>query len=384
MKSLLLLLAVLHFAVFTNAQTSLRTGYILTSDTIRGEVVYREGFQATKICSFKKNGATAPTDYRPEDINGYGFESRHFTAVVYKGSSQFMEVIAPGRVRLLRSMKLYYLVKDTAFVPLQTEKKYVFRNGQRYESEDKVWLGRVKPMLSDCPATAKALDKTQLSELTPRQIEQKFSKLIARYNECHGEKTRFYSAEIAKPYVSFGVLAGVSVTTATFTLISGVKESYSRSTAPAFGISLEWTNPRISERFKIRAEVLYTSAKADGTDPWDTYRSMEYSVVKVPLLLHYSFLSRRVTPFIRAGFTCNTLFNSEFIMSTAYVNRTFDKFTKFSTSVLLVGGIEFSVTPTLRTYIEARYETRSTVYEERFKKNQITASSVAFMVGVRF
>lgn len=117
--------------------------------------------------------------HRAEDINGYGFESRHFTAVIYKSSSQFKEVIAPGRVRLLRSMKLYDLAKDTAFAPLETEKKYAFRNGQRYESEDKVWLSRVKPMLNDCPTTAQALDNIQLSDLTPRQIELKFSKLIA-------------------------------------------------------------------------------------------------------------------------------------------------------------------------------------------------------------
>ncbi len=66
-----------------------------------------------------------------------------------------MEVIATGVIRLLRSHRAYYLVKDTTFALLEAEKMEKYINGRRYEYEDKTWLGRVKPMLSDCPATAR-------------------------------------------------------------------------------------------------------------------------------------------------------------------------------------------------------------------------------------
>ncbi len=106
MKKMLFILVLSQCAVAGYAQGALRPGYIVTTDTLRGEVVYHEGAQATRICSFKKQGASESTDYSPADIKGYGFDSRHFTSVVHNGNRQFMEVIASGLIRLLRSQEV--------------------------------------------------------------------------------------------------------------------------------------------------------------------------------------------------------------------------------------------------------------------------------------
>lgn len=383
MKKLFFTLSLIQAVVLGYAQTSLRPGYIVITDTIRGAVVYHEGAQATRICSFKKEGTSESVDYRPGDIKGYGFESRHFTSIVYKGNVQFMEVIATGRIRLLRSNKVFYLVKDTTIVPLTSEKKGTVINGRHYDSEDKVWLGRVKPMLNDCQATVRALDGVQLSSLSPKQVERKFSKVIAQYNECYGEKTTVYKLEKTKRPVSIGFFTGVAIPTAKFTSPSST-ERYTGSAGPVFGVSFEWANLRISERLKFRTEVLYSKVEADGTNQYGLHRSMKYSAVKVPLLIHYSFSSGRVVPFVRAGVACNFLFDSQYVMTYPGIDHESSKFTRFTLPVLVAGGLETPLSRKLRGYVEVRYESPSTIYLDRRLRDKIRASQVAFLVGVRF
>jgi hypothetical protein len=355
----------------------------VTTDTIRGAIVYREGAQVTQVCSFKKEGASEVRDYPPADIGGYGFDSRYFTSVIYKGTRQFMEVIVTGPVRLLRSNKVYYLVKDTAFAPLEARKTEKYINGRRYESEDKTWLGRVKPMLSDCQAVAKTLDGVQLSALSPQRLERKFSEVITQYNECRGEKTTVYDLPKTRRSLSVGFLAGVTVPTARFTHSAGT-DRYSGSLAPVFGVWLEWSNPRVSERFRLRTEVSYVKVQVDGTDQYGVNRGVRYSAIKVPLLVHYSFSSGRVAPFVRAGVACNFPFGGKYHVTFPGVNFESSDLMKFTASFLVAGGLETIVSRRLRGYIEARYEFSSRVYHSRTLDAGASVSQSGLGLGVRF
>jgi|GEM_PF-2535473 len=383
-KRLLLILALIQAAVSGYAQTSLRPGYIVTTDTIRGAVVYREGALAIQVCSFKKEGVSSTSDYSPADIKGYGFESRHFIAVLYKGKPQFMEVIATGAIRLLRSQKAYYLVKDTTFALLEAEKKEKYIKGRRYEYEDKTWLGRVKPMLSDCQATAQALDGVQLSALSPQQLERRFSKVITQYNECHGEKTKVYNLPKTRSSISVGLFAGVTIPTAKFDYNRGGSDKYSGSSAPAFGLFFEWSNLRVSERFRFHAEVSYTKVEVDGTDQNDVERSVKYSSIKVPLLVHYSFSSGRITPFVRAGVALTAPFNAKYAINFPGVHYESADVEKFIMPLVLAGGLETTLSSKLRGYVEVRYELPSPVYSNRQLEQKVRVSQLAFQLGVRF
>jgi len=382
MKRLLFTLVLIYTVVLSYAQTSLRPGYIVTTDTIRGLVVYHENAQAIRVCSFKKQGSSESADYTPADIKGYGFESRYFTSVLYKGNLQFMEVIAAGPISLLRSNRFYYLVKDTTFALLATEKMEKYINGRRYEYEDKTWLGRVKPMLSDCQATAKALDGVKLAALSPQQMENKFSKIVIQYSECRGEKTRVYEMAKSKRIVSFGFFGGVTNATVNITY-SGSTIKYSGS-APVLGLSFEWSNLRLNERLRFRAEVSYTKMKVDDTDQYDVHRSVNYSAVKVPILVHYSFLSGRVSPFVRLGVAPTSRFSSRYAITFPGVYYESSDFEKFTMPFVAGGGLETALGGKLRCYVEARYEVSSLIYSNNQLKNKVRVSQLAFQLGVRF
>ncbi len=129
-------------------------------------------------------------------------------------------------------------------------------------------------MLSDCKATAQALDAVQLSELSPQQLERKFSKVITQHSECHGKKTAVYYLPKDKRWFSVGLFGGVAIPTARF-IHAGRTDQYTGASTPVFGLGSEIRNLRVSERFRFRTEVSYAKVSVDGTDQYGVHQNRD-------------------------------------------------------------------------------------------------------------
>src|SRR5690349_14033433 len=100
-------------------QIDFREGYIISRerDTAFGLINFHDGIKSFEVCEFKRAASGESTTYSPADIFGYGFtKSRKFlsrTAAEKDGGEKlFMEVIAYGRINLLRHRDTFWLEKD--------------------------------------------------------------------------------------------------------------------------------------------------------------------------------------------------------------------------------------------------------------------------------
>src|SRR6187397_1436360 len=147
-----LLAFALSFTAF--AQKDLRPGYILQQkDTIRGFVKYREGHSGLQKCSFSRDRSGELTTYSPSEIEGFGFETRHYISVKIDSVLKFSELIIEGRASLIRTGEVYFVMKGDETVSLANVEKEIYRDGLRYHVNDIKYIGKLKILFSDCPSS---------------------------------------------------------------------------------------------------------------------------------------------------------------------------------------------------------------------------------------
>ncbi len=113
-------------------------------------------------------------------------------------------------------------------------------------------------------------------------------------------------------------------------------------------------------------------------------RTVTYSAIKVPLLIHYSITTGRIAPFVRAGVAGTVPFNTKYSISFPRVYYASSELTKLTVPFVVAGGLEAVLSNKLRGYVEARYEFPSSVFGDRQLETRVEVSRLAFLVGVGF
>jgi hypothetical protein len=291
-----------------------RPGYVVmhSGDTTWGFIVYNEGSQATKICNFKATSDAATIRYNPGDIAGYGFKndqfflSRYVTPKDESTQMVFLEVVVRGRTSLYRHKNALFVEKgDTLLHPLINEDKVFFSNGISYLKPGNQFVGTLSQLMFDCADVRTQIQKTRFSQ-------EPITKIVEKYNRCHGEKSVVYKEN--KPWVeaTFSVMGSATISKLNYKnvpLRAGyVNGDFETLILPAVGVGLDVRSARLDERFSLDVEMQLGSGQYERhvvverrylTERHDFKGKI--TQVKVPVGIKFTWPTKKVAPYIGGG-----------------------------------------------------------------------------------
>lgn len=305
-----ILIAFVVFLIFQIAypQSNFRKGYViqLDHDTIYGSINYNDG-TGGKFCQFKVSQTQNPVIYTPFEISGYGFPGDKF--YVSRKINQkdgfsvrvFIELLIKGNVSLYKFEKDFYIEKsDSILYKLSNESKETEIDGKIVSLQTNRYLGVLNFLLSDCPEIVSMIHKTTFSD-------RSLTDLIVEYNRRMNSSSLIYKA--SKPWFHTSVgLAGsfnfsrISMMTSS-SILGKLKSSF--RTSPSFGISVDLSSPRLTERISFHGEVLYSNSiyylhnlKSYYDEDILNFINIELHQLKIPLGARYTFPGTKATPFL--------------------------------------------------------------------------------------
>ncbi len=165
MKRIVIFLTlVLVIIEYSNAQISLKPGFIITheKDTIKGFLMDEvDSDLSERVKYFKGSTGTEPTIYAPSEILGFGFNSgRIFESITIQNDSTeiFAKRIIEGKInmftrRFVKSNKIgIHLYRSDTNIKIDLKepvKTTVKKNGKTYTYKDNMYLGQLALLTND-------------------------------------------------------------------------------------------------------------------------------------------------------------------------------------------------------------------------------------------
>ncbi|OUJ75515.1 outer membrane beta-barrel protein [Hymenobacter crusticola] len=401
-----LLLFAGSFVLFSSAawaQADFRPGYIVqpSGDTLRGQVDYRGAQRSARLTRFRATTEGSVTDYTPAQLRGYGFASgKHYQTELATLASAapepfFLEAIVLGPASLLAlrgkdDAEHLYLRKGTQSLQeliQRTEETVV--NDTRYLHNTNEFQRTLAASMQDCPVVLTSLAKLRYSVGS-------LATVVRQYNACVGTDRTTVSSPVEKNPFQFMLIVGGQTSRLDIRRLNAENggNSIRGKAQPTIGIAAHVALARLNPHLAVRLEALYSPLvvykteydyKA-ATDVYTTHYQMEVkqSSIRIPVLLRYTFPSKRVQPFIQAGVSGNILLQLKNQERTRFADRpAFPEYTAWRPIVekprqfeqgLLGGlGLNFAQASGRNLSAEVRYERTN-----GFSDNAGTPTSMRF------
>lgn len=391
-----LLLSLLLLTQFIFSQSDYREGFIIlkNKDTLKGYINYKITKSKFKKIEFKKTLESKKTEYTPLRIDGYGYKKNEFFKSVKINQSKyndtfFIETLVSGNVSLYKLYDDFFIEKDTIFKWLDNEKKIIYRNGTKYNSNTKRYLGILKYLFKDCKSVKNQVIKTPYKE-------NDLVILISNYNSCKGVTEIVYKKN--KPWIktNFGAFVGYNFTNIKKDLYE-LNNTVGNTNSVSFGAFLEIASPRIVERVSFYTGLVYNTTKSYQYE-FDNSRLYEFeseiSFIKIPIAVRYTFPERKNTPYFNIGILNVLDINSNSVINTEYVRGTnvYTSKTLYSPTFNTIGfttgfGIKRKINSKLETFMDVNYEflriknTTTHNYNLNYFNN---VSTIQLLIGLRF
>lgn len=329
----LLLLSIIPAAVFS--QTNFQKGYIIKAagDTVSGYIDNREWNVNPEVIKFKlSQGDVKVVQYKPADVKGFVIsginEYQSYTGYISMGKTQgtqlssgidtttanvsvFLKLLANGEnVKLYAytdQVKPRYFVQENGQQPVELKYNVFYSN--KIEDTGILSTQIYKGQLS-LLAKKYAPDNTKLNLLITR-AEYSAAQLTAIVNTINNNKSIPVKA-LEYPHFRLFAGAGFGVSKSKF---DGSPEfataNSSSSTAPVFDAGIDFLPQPHSQRFIVRAELLYTSAnsnfEADHAGPVDKYTATikQRTFAVLPQVIYNFYNSENVKIYAGLGLSAN-------------------------------------------------------------------------------
>jgi|WetSurMetagenome_2_1015567.scaffolds.fasta_scaffold36533_2 hypothetical protein len=394
MNKRLILLVIIIFLIGNGifSQKIFRDGYVITKDgvSMNGLVEYSPNQDIPAVCSFRRFDIARVVNYGPQEIIAFGYKNgNRYESVVYNNKAVFLEVIVSGRIRLLSKSGNYFLDKDhLGLVELRKGPVTYPPAGNKKEYKT------LEEFLADI-TERKEINKSEQFELKDDLIP-----LIALYNKESGMPFNVYNRTVdkksyyQKASVSgtdknrFGIMSGVNIYKYNFTTgsyIDIINPSEERDLT--YGITFERILSVKNDRSSLRIDLLYCRQSLysyyEGYSSSGTFfvRNdvfINFSGIKLPIMMQYSFSGRRIVPYLNAGLAYQHLLTSgyqrikedesvvEGVESVVYTYEDHDMIFK-SGEISFFGGIgvRAKLFGNLNVHLEGKVESGNGILEMR-------------------
>lgn len=327
----LLLSAASLLGAEAQAQGRFRPGYVvrLGGDTLRGQVQQRGAIRAAATCMFRPSDTAEPTEYHPAELRAYGFTGGdHYEARVMERLQRkrevalrtlFLSVLVQGKTQLYSfrdkdDLTHFYLATspDSVVELKQVRAAVPSTNQDQIMYEDQYPFRAVlAEAFRDCPAVQHLLPGLSLNEGDLRRV-------VTRYNACVAGPAASLppTPTRQRSKASFGVVGGLQSDRASFESGSNFSNGEFKGSARPFGgIFVVLTTPALNHHLSLRLDALYErlhyqSKYVYGKNtetPTTQEVTFNLNYLRLPLQARYSFLRRRVTPYLMLGASYNHL-----------------------------------------------------------------------------
>jgi hypothetical protein len=392
---------ILAASIFLQAysQNDFQNGYVVmnNNDTISGLINYGSNHENTLKCLFKTDQQATIRTFYPDSIIAYRFDnSKYFISKKISTTDStkiFLEFIFDGIVDLydyFDESGVHYLISktDDKFIELKNDIRTTTVNGVKYERDSKEYIGTLKTLFIDSPATLKKADNVSLNLNSLIDLSEGYHKDV-----CPSEECITYAKKKVDIRFSFGIIAGISYSGIS---ITETQRTTGRFILPDYGTGImlgtliNISEPFFSRRLSIQSEitVAYNKYSTDKS-------SLDMMTLNIPLQLKYSFPLKNIQLSALAGLGYNN------ILVFDYVSTDYGKYDFIAgrNQLCAIGGIEFSynLISKNRILLQLRYEYNSgtehkghwsDIYyyggENDYNEFDMTTPKLTFLVGYQF
>lgn len=297
-------------------QSDFREGYIITNtnDSIPGYLDYQPNASLHEKLRFKKALDASVEEYFPKDLIRFRFKNdKLFRSIrneeVANGELVFVQVLVKGRLTFSKYNSVFLLEKEGEDNVYNLNNKEVEQSELKGLSRQQSTrqLGVINLLINDC-------DGQVITEYF-RLTEKKVTEIVEKYNRCTGTRSITYLED--KPFIGiqYGLTLGFSNNYLSVENLSSGNNNlefsdFGYDLKPLYGLNLLLTLPRISDRYALNIDLLYTSSEFSAYGPVNSnpattnvYNYLEFSLnsLKVPIAIRYILPERAIGAYINVG-----------------------------------------------------------------------------------
>ena len=314
-------------SVTAHAQADFQPGYVVrpTSDTVRGEIDYRDARFNARQCRFRVAPGAPIETFSPGQLLSYGLRNEDKTyralavpkpdSVAGPAPRYFFEALVsgPGNLYFLRDAEradhLFVATPSLPLTELIYRKVRVEYEGRAFLEEQTIFRTTLALALRGC-----AVAQSQLPTLT--FDARSLIKVVLSYNKCQASLAAATPAaeirlEAQRPRPRLGVLLGAKQTRFSFKGDYRIYDEHEvgPDTAPIVGIALSLPLTSFSRKLSLEVDLFYETqyySQLFESQPFPNYKpasqvDFNLGYLRIPLLLRYTFPRGRVRPFVEAG-----------------------------------------------------------------------------------
>ena len=405
----LFLLPLISGSLFS--QKIFRDGYIVknTGEYYSGLVGYNPNSKNPSTCIFKRFDIAYEVTFYPEQLSAFGYKNgKRYESLDIDGKKSFFETLVKGDITVYNKGSKYYLKKgDQLPVEIKDGKNLWTVEGTQKEYSSLADLLKYLTSGSNVDIRDNLVLK---NDLIP---------VIAAYDKKSGNSWNIYNRSFSEKELTlsawrsgvnrnrFGALGGIN----NYMLKINPSEDNiflpesDKETGLMLGLSYERVLSKKSDKLTFRADLLFLNQK------FYTYSERElingnisrddafynFSAIKLPLLLQYSFTGKRIIPYFNWGITGMYFFNTdyhhiseveEFFLHNIRIYEDNDMVLNFSElSATISGGVKIRIVNNTILNIEGRIEFGSGAFNKSFpEKGSFTQHSIqaSVLIGVNF
>jgi hypothetical protein len=328
LKFLFLISLIVFFGKDLQSQKIFRDGYVVkrTGETLSGLVEYSANQDIPSLCIFKRFDIAREVKYSPQEILAFGYKNgNRYESKDLDKKIAFYEVIVTGEIILYRKGSRYYMDKDHhGVVELKNGSITYLENGQEKVFKE---LPEFLRYITD-GKSGSISDKFNLkNEIIPlvTSFNKNSGKIYYVFNRSISEKQLAQKAlETGVVRSRFGFISGLNI------YILNLKPNPGNSSylpnpkmevSPVYGLTYERLLSRKTDRFSIKVDLLYNkqtfySYKEVVSNVLITRDDVffNFTGIKIPVLIQYSFTSKRLVPFLNAGLAYQTVIDKNYVL----------------------------------------------------------------------
>ncbi len=308
-----------------SAQEVYLPGYIITmnDDTIHGEIRKRAPYYNSHACFFRESENEKAKEYLPFDIKAYRILGGRYyisrMAPLNDGKEPlFLEFLVKGEANLYvyrDGEKDNYLIERKGYplVMLKNEKKLVRRTEGVYASYTKEYVGVLKYVFSDYKSLYPEINSLELNDKNLVKFAEDF-----HAQACEGEKCIVFERKLEREKMKFrvAVAGGMNVGMLAYRGKSEEPEqplSYDPSVSfyPALQLNLYFTQREKTGLVLYGAWIHDYFYGSTGKEATGYFKESLISVssARLALWFKYTYITRKMRPFLFAGYMVNFSFN---------------------------------------------------------------------------
>ncbi len=323
LKILIHAVSILLISVDTYGQKDLKNGYIITNsyDTIIGFINLKSNYNNSKVCEFYKDVDENPIEYNPQDIKGYRIEDVKFYIskdidLNDQKRKVFLEYLLNGIVDLYYYKELtteyFFIEKDGSLHQLSNDEIEIFdKNGNMYQKYSNQYKGVLNYLLHDAPELSDKILNTEFKHTSLIKITKEYHDMVCEDYKCIEYQKSNNSSIYFESYLGF-IESWMGLGTST---------NHTHNRKPYVGINFRFTPKKIHYvwNFMIGINYSYNNFQEVFNNVLltnDIERSYQvytkYSILRLPIIVEYSFPTGKLRPFISVGYSNIFIINPDY------------------------------------------------------------------------